>query len=275
MAASVRALGREVDVIVAFQPYCGALCVLARPRAPWMVVTGADPRRFRDTSRVPGWALRMGLERARLRTAPTEGLIDCHRRLGIAARSDWRCIPNAVDEAAFVDPSESRAGALFVGRLVPEKRPLLAVNVAEQAGVDLSLLGEGPARAELERAATQASRARVTLLGYAERPWETYARHRVLLVTSRYEAFGNMIVESLAAATPVVSVDCDFGPREVLRGATHSMVTGEDGLAAALARVASQAPSAVEATECRAIAERYRVSSLAPVIDDALVATAG
>ena len=93
-----------------------------------------------------------------------------------------------------------------------------------------------------------------------------------MILTSNYETFGNVIIESLAAGTPVVAVDCDFGPREVLAGATYSEVVPRqrEALVAALARVLRRPYGIEEAAECRALAERYRSSSIAPKIDDAL-----
>ncbi len=41
---------------------------------------------------------------------------------------------------------------------------------------------------------------------------------KLTVVTSEYEGFGNTIVESLICGVPVVSTDCNFGPREILTG---------------------------------------------------------
>jgi glycosyltransferase involved in cell wall biosynthesis len=272
----IRALERfaaSCDVIAAFQPYVGSLCVLARVRCPWLIVAGQDPRRWRDTSRMPALGYRLAFRRAAAAAGPSRGLIECHRAAGLRPRGDWDHIPNVVAEAAFEVDGAHRAGALFVGRLVPEKRPLLALRAAAEAGMPITFLGDGPLRATLVEEADRLGLSdHVRVLPFTRDPWAFYAQHRVLVLTSRYEAFANAIVESLAAGTPVVSVDCDFGPREILADARYSTLVDDtvDAVSAGLVAVDGRERSAAEAAECHAIAARYRRDVVGPAIADAL-----
>lgn len=271
VARAVQRLAARVDVVVAFQPYLALTCAVPRLRTPWALVTGEDPRRFGDTSRIPRRALALAVRRAPVRCAPTQGLVEGHRRLGLG-REAWHVVPNIVAEAAFTSRApEERSGALWVGRLVPEKDPLLAVAAARRAGVPLTVLGDGPLREDVVRAGGDG----VRMLPFTPEPWGEYARHRVLLVTSRYEAFGNVIVESLAAGTPVVAGDCDYGPREVLAGARTSSVVERtpDALASALSKTAGRPPDPAERRECHDLAAGYRLDALGPRIVDLLERT--
>jgi glycosyltransferase involved in cell wall biosynthesis len=115
-----------------------------------------------------------------------------------------------------------RRGALFVGRLSPEKgvASLIAAWRAVPR-VPLTILGDGPERATLEATASP----NVRFLGFKDR--ETVLRAmagaQVLIVPSTwYENFPMTVVEAMALGTPVIASDI---------GALRTIVTdGRDGL---------------------------------------------
>jgi glycosyltransferase involved in cell wall biosynthesis len=269
----LREATRDCEVALAHQIYPALCCALARGNRPWLVVAGNDPRHWRDTSRVPTRLFRWAFGRAALGCAPLRGLADCHERLGVHPRGGWMIVPNIVDRRAFVADGANRAGILFVGRLAPVKNPELAIEAAIAAGEALTIAGEGNLEASLRRLLRERSNGvAVDLRGFVEQPWELYGRHRVLLVTSQYESFGNMIIESLAAGTPVVSVDCDFGPRELLAGARYSHLSESDPdrLGKLLRDVIARPYTDSERQECIGIAADYRPETVTPLIGQAI-----
>ena len=157
-------------------------------------------------------------------------------------------IPNAIHlPPAAGTPDKAALAArpdvvLAVGRLVPEKDfPTLLKAVAASARAPrLVVLGDGPERAALEAlAATLGIAERVSFRGYLNAPWPVFAEAKMLALSSRTEAFGNVLVEALGHGLPVVATRCG-GPEEVLRG-------GADGRLAPVGDVAALA-AAIDAT---------------------------
>lgn len=82
----------------------------------------------------------------------------------------------------------------------------------------LVILGEGPQKAELQDIAEKMGVGRdVFVLGYQSNPYRFFSRARFFILNSRHESFGNVLIEAMACGTPIVSNDCDFGPRHIIR----------------------------------------------------------
>jgi glycosyltransferase involved in cell wall biosynthesis len=128
---------------------------------------------------------------------------------------------------------------LGVGRLTAQKdfgtliRAVAAVRAARPAR--LVILGEGEDRAALEAQVRDSGLAAdVEMPGFVENPFAYMRRAAVVVLSSRYEGFGNVLVEAMACGTPVVSCDCPSGPAEILAGGRYGrLVPVSDPLALA------------------------------------------
>ena len=128
-------------------------------------------------------------------------------------------------------PSSDSPIFISAGRLTPQKdfpNMLKAFQIvyAQHPDARLLILGEGEDRNELEKLAKALEiQSAVDLPGFAKNPFAMIARADAFILTSRWEGFGNVIVEALACGTPVISTDCPSGPAEILgNGAYGTLV---------------------------------------------------
>lgn len=81
----------------------------------------------------------------------------------------------------------------------------------------LVLVGQGRLENEIRQLARQLNiQDKVKFLGFQENPYPLIASATLLVLTSKFEGFGYVIVEAQALEVPVISTDCPFGPRELL-----------------------------------------------------------
>ena len=102
----------------------------------------------------------------------------------------------------------------------------------------LIILGEGPERKNLEGQIDKLNLKNfISLPGFQIDPYPWFFSADLFVLSSRWEGFGNVIVEALEAGVTVVSTDCKSGPAEILENGRHGyLVASEDseGLATSI-----------------------------------------
>jgi glycosyltransferase involved in cell wall biosynthesis len=110
---------------------------------------------------------------------------------------------------------------LFCGRLSREKGVLTLIDAVNGLDVNLTIVGEGPFRKEIERGIKARGLNNVRLTGYLDTAelMERIKESLFLIVPSEwYEVFGLVIVEAFAFGLPVIGADIGAIPELVKEG---------------------------------------------------------
>jgi len=154
--------------------------------------------------------------------SPSRFLKDKLEEMGFPGRIT--VLPNFVDPGAFAPGgSPERDLLLYLGRLSPEKGLFTLLQAIARLPARLRILGDGPIRGELEKAAAFLAPGRVAFLGH--RPREEIAREleeasAVIVPSEWYENNPISVLEAYAAGRPVIGARIGGIPELVREGET-------------------------------------------------------
>lgn len=191
--------------------------------------------------------------------AVSKGLADDVAMLAAMSAGDVIVIHNPVrmpSPNADTAPAEKLWGdtagkrIITVGRMKQVKNHALLLRafarLPQSLDATLMLVGNGELENALRAQAVQLGISdRVVFAGFQAGPAPFYATADLFVLSSDREGFGNVIVEALAAGTPVVSTDCPAGPAEILDGGKFGVlapVGDEMALAAAVEQALGMNP---------------------------------
>lgn len=256
------------DAVVSFMDQANILTLASQPTAPVIITEHTDPNQHALGT---GWRLsrRALYRKASHLVSASNGVDQGFSWLEPAART---VIPNPVAPPADLPETEARQ-LVSLGRLVPSKQfdHLLGAFATARPSVPgwhLRIVGDGPDRERLEQLSTELGLGdSVTFVGAVKDPFPLLAQAELFALTSRYEGFGNVLVEALSVGTPVVSYDCPSGPAEIIQvGHNGHLVPpqNQDALSATLVSLMQdEAERSTLADNARSSVEHFLIDTVA------------
>ena len=196
-------------------------------------------------------------------SVPLVSISDDQRRAVEDLDLTWAAtVHNGLDLDHYRDVARDAEGYLgFVGRIAHEKGPLTAIEVSRRTGVPLRLAAKvdptDVAYYQEEVAPQMGSGVRfVGEIAEDEKP-TFYACARATLFPSDWpEPFGLVMIESLAAGTPVIALRRGSVPEVIEDGVTGFICDDVDEMVAAVGRIDEIDPEACRRGAARFSAER-------------------
>jgi len=136
---------------------------------------------------------------------------------------DVEVIYNPFDIAKIRELSREEAklkegfNLITVGRLDDGKNHQLLINAIKDIDANLYIIGDGVLRKNLSNQIKELGlEERVFLLGKQKNPYKYISKADAFVFASNREGFPNVLIEALSCELPVISTDCQSGPREIL-----------------------------------------------------------
>lgn len=116
-----------------------------------------------------------------------------------------------------IEIKKKRFTFVTVGRLDKGKNHKLIIDAIKDIDADLWIIGDGELKEEFQSYIKQHNlNHKVYLFGKKENPFAYISKAECFVFASNHEGFPNVLVEALACELPIISTDCQSGPREIL-----------------------------------------------------------
>lgn len=196
---------------------------------------------------------------------PTYAALESLHATFSISREKTRAVENGLDlgrigsmreKAATIDTALEKPYILAVGRLSHAKGfdnllHALATALEATPSINLVIMGEGEDRDALEVLVRELGiGGAVQLPGFVQNPYPIMASARGLILSSRTEGFGLVLVEAMYLGVPFLATDCPSGPAEIVSDRALLMKPNSiDALADGLIRLWHGATASVEQIE--------------------------
>lgn len=241
----------QPDILVATMVDANIVATLAalglRARTKVILRETNSHRARGDIRGLRRWLIKWAYRRA-------DAVVSLSSGVGIELISEYRIekkrvvtIGNPVDIHGITAKSEKFRGntgtvkyngvpiLVAVGRLTRQKGFDLLIRAVSNVKFPFKLviLGEGPDRDILhDIAERQGMLDRLCMPGFVEDPISWLAHADLFVLSSRWEGFGHVIVEAMAAGIPVIATNCPYGPADIIENEVNGLLVPEGDIGA-------------------------------------------
>ncbi|MFI9582116.1 glycosyltransferase family 4 protein [Streptomyces sp. NPDC052236] len=139
-------------------------------------------------------------------------------------------IPNSVPEPQVAPSDGTGKTVVAAGRLASEKQYNVLIDAfakvtAVRPDWVLRIYGGGDQRPRLrDQILRMGLYNKVHLMGSHSPIEPEWAKGTIAVSTSRHESFGMTLVEAMRCGLPLISTDCDYGPREIINDSVDGLL---------------------------------------------------
>jgi UDP-D-galactose:(glucosyl)LPS alpha-1,6-D-galactosyltransferase len=167
---------------------------------------------------------------------------------------------------------------IYIGRIDSDKGLDILLKALKKVNGDwrLKIIGDGPAREEILTTAKKLNLfSNIDWIGWRQEPWNEVDEASILILTSKSEGFGLVLVEALTRGVPVISTNCG-GPSEIIRSGENGWllpVEDHEGLAIIIQSIIDKSVALPSADTCEASSKKFTVNAVVDRMEAAILFT--
>lgn len=167
-------------------------------------------------------------------------IVAVSKEIAVAIRSTYglnniSVIHNPIEIAPSQDnrsqADQNEKYILYYGRLVDKIKNIsllleaYAASSLPRQNIRLKIMGDGEDAAFLMKKCKDLElQHKIDFLAFQANPYDMVKSAFLTVLTSRYEGFPRVLLESLALGTPVISVNCKSGPSEIIEDESNGLL---------------------------------------------------
>jgi len=191
-------------------------------------------------------------------------------------------INNPVSESILERQSEVKKTKrkhqiLYVGELSHQKgveRLIYAFELCSEKDTELQLkiVGDGPKREKLTNLCCDLGiENHVEFCGEVDNVADYYLRSRATVLSSRYEGFPNVLIESITLGTPIVAFDCPSGPAEIVQEKKNGYLVKQNNVDLFAERILDIIDGSFNISKIIDTGKKYQSTNILPKYESILI----
>ena len=159
---------------------------------------------------------------------PSSDMLRALEEVKPQGKKKYELIPNSItvssilNKAAKSDSPYDFEYISAMGRFSPQKNFELLIMAFSKSSLNrrfkLVIIGDGPNRSGLEKLVEENHlKGKVVFTGKLENPFPVIKNSKFFVNPSKFESFGNVILEALLLGVPVIATNCNYGPADMVK----------------------------------------------------------
>ena len=172
---------------------------------------------------------------------PSSDIVKALQEIRPQGNKKYTLIPNSITISSILNKADEEGPNYdfeyisAMGRFSPQKNFDLLIHAYSKSSIrnkfKLLIVGDGLYKEDLEKQVKKNGLDNnIIFTGRLENPFPVIKNSKFFVNPSKFESFGNVILEALLLGKPVIATDCNYGPADMIKTGYNGALISDDSL---------------------------------------------